>query len=118
MLKMWSMERKTDIRVELGRRIRQLRKILGLTQSMIAERASLNQNYYGEIERGLRNITLLNIQRIADVLDVSLEELFRFQTEKPLPDEAVELIAQINRLLQKGNKKKIRQVLVILREFL
>lgn len=44
----------------------------------LANRAGLDRTYVGGIERGERNVALKNIKKIADTLDVSMEELFRF----------------------------------------
>ena len=116
MLNMESMKNTPDIRRELGVRMRQLRKERGLTQSDLEDRSGLNEKYYSEIERGLRNVTLSNLQKIATGLEITLAELFRFPSDLPLSEDAEELIALVTRLLQKGNRRKIRQVLIILKE--
>jgi transcriptional regulator with XRE-family HTH domain len=65
-----------DLRVLFGRRIRELRQERGLSQEQLAERARLHRNYIGGIERGERNVALLNIGRLAVALDVGLPDLF------------------------------------------
>jgi transcriptional regulator with XRE-family HTH domain len=65
-----------DVRVEFGRRLRELRDQRGLSQEELAHRAGIHWTYYGGIERGERNPALANINRIAEALDVSLSELF------------------------------------------
>ena len=112
------MEKDQQIRSNLGERIRQLREQQNLTQTQFSERISMNSKYFSEIELGKRNIGLRNLQRIADGLDVTLGEIFRFPVDKSLSEEAEELVALVTRLLQKGSKRKIRQVLAILRELL
>jgi len=52
-----------------------LRKARGLSQEELAELAELHRNYIGGIERGERNVALLNIVRLAKALGVSLSEL-------------------------------------------
>jgi transcriptional regulator with XRE-family HTH domain len=59
-----------------GRRMRQLRKERGLSQEELAHRAGLHYTYIGGIERGERNPALVNINRIAAALGVSLAEFF------------------------------------------
>ena len=59
-----------------GERVRQLRKRSGLTQEELAELAGLHQTYIGVVERGEKNISLMNIERIAKSLGVSLSEFF------------------------------------------
>jgi len=61
-----------------GRRVRELRLARGLSQEELAFRAGVHRTYLGSIERGERNPALKNIAAIADALDVSLAELFRF----------------------------------------
>jgi transcriptional regulator with XRE-family HTH domain len=65
-----------DLRAVFGRRVRELRLGLGLSQEELAERADLHRNYIGGIERGERNVGILNIGKLADALGVSLAEMF------------------------------------------
>jgi transcriptional regulator with XRE-family HTH domain len=57
-------------RREFGDRLRELRLEGGLTQERLAELAGLHRNYVGEVERGLRNISLDNIHALARALKV------------------------------------------------
>jgi transcriptional regulator with XRE-family HTH domain len=59
-----------------GRRVRELRMGLGLSQEELAERAGLHRNYIGGVERGERNIGLLNVDRLAAALNSRLSDLF------------------------------------------
>jgi len=65
-----------DLRLAFGRRVLGLRKGLGLSQEELAERADLHRNYVGGIERGERNVGIVNVGKLADALDVSIAELF------------------------------------------
>jgi transcriptional regulator with XRE-family HTH domain len=56
--------------------VRELRRERRLSQEQLAERAGLHRNYIGGIERGERNVALLNIGRFASSLGVSLPGLF------------------------------------------
>lgn len=58
-----------------GRNIRNTRKSLGLTQQLLASEAGLNRTYLSEVERGVRNPTLLTVLRIATALGVSIAAL-------------------------------------------
>jgi len=62
----------------LGERIRLVRKEKGLSQEQLADSADLHVNYVGAVERGEKNVTFESIEKIADALGVSLEEIFRF----------------------------------------
>jgi transcriptional regulator with XRE-family HTH domain len=61
---------------QFGRRVRALRDERGWSQEELAERAGIHRTYVGGIERGLRNIALVNISRIAKAFGLSLSELF------------------------------------------
>src|ERR1700681_4090278 len=60
---------------DLGDRIRQRRKELGWTQAELGERCELHRTFIGSVERGERNIALLNLRKIAQVLRVPLTAL-------------------------------------------
>lgn len=64
---------------ELGRRIRERRESLGLTQEELGRKCSLHRTFIGSVERGERNVSILNLRVIARALRISLAELF----EKP-----------------------------------
>jgi transcriptional regulator with XRE-family HTH domain len=61
---------------QVGRRIRVLRESKGVSQETLAERARLHRTYIGGVERGLRNPSLLSLQKIAKGLGVSVAEFF------------------------------------------
>lgn len=55
---------------EFGKRVRSRREELGISQEDLARRSGLHRTYIGSVERGRRNISLVNIVRIADALGV------------------------------------------------
>lgn len=59
---------------ELGRRIRNLRKTMSLTQEQLADEAGLDRSYIGGIERGERNITFSVLCQIAKALHVDISD--------------------------------------------
>ena len=65
----------SDPKVALGKSIRLRRLTLGLSQEKLAEAAGLHWTYISSIERGKRNVSLVNIVRIAKALGVSPSEL-------------------------------------------
>jgi transcriptional regulator with XRE-family HTH domain len=69
--------RKTDIRQRFGDAVRFRREHLSLTQEDLAEKAGIHRTYLSDIERGTRNPSLVNIDRLATSLDLSLPELFK-----------------------------------------
>ncbi|HEV2200634.1 MAG TPA: helix-turn-helix transcriptional regulator [Bryobacteraceae bacterium] len=68
--------RHTQIQKHFGERVRELRKQRGLSQEALAFRCDLDRTYIGGVERGERNISLINIYRIAEALGVGTKELF------------------------------------------
>ena len=66
-----------DIRIRFGRAIRRLREEQDINQEEAAERCGLHRTYYSGIERGVRNVSLLNIEKVAKGLRTSLPDLFR-----------------------------------------
>lgn len=68
---------KASIEKFFGSRVRELRKSRGLSQEAFADIAGLDRSYIGGVERGDRNISLINIKRISVALGISMEELFR-----------------------------------------
>ncbi len=65
-----------DIRVRFGQRLRMLRKQQGWTQVVLAERLGLDRSYLADVERGNRNISILNLDLIAKGFNISLARLF------------------------------------------
>ncbi len=65
-----------NIREAFGRRIRAIRKEKGFSQERFALIIEMDRTYYASVEAGKRNISLENIKKIADGLDVTLSELF------------------------------------------
>ena len=68
-----------DIRKKFGDRIRELRMVQGLSQEALAQKSGLHRTYVGGIERGERNVSLENIQKIAQALSVTVAQLFETQ---------------------------------------
>lgn len=61
----------------LGARIRELRRRQGLSQEALADLARLDRSYMSGIERGVRNISVLKLEKIAKALDVPVSEFFQ-----------------------------------------
>jgi transcriptional regulator with XRE-family HTH domain len=66
-----------DIRIRFGKALRRRRWNLGVSQEEFAERCGLDRTYIGGIERGERNVSLANIEKLAKALKVPISEIFR-----------------------------------------
>lgn len=62
---------------KFGERIKQLRINLGISQEKFALSIDMDRTYYASVESGKRNISLKNIDKIANGLGINLEELFK-----------------------------------------
>lgn len=71
------MDSKQNILIKFGERVREIRKEKGLSQEELAHKADLHRTYIGMIERAEKNITLLNIEKIAIALEVNISKLFK-----------------------------------------
>ena len=90
----------SSIRVLFGRRLRAIRKLRGLTQEKLGERANVSAKSVSEIERGAGNPTLDLIGRMARSLDVEPWALLRFEEveAKGPPDAAVRRFSAAERV--------------------
>jgi len=68
-------KRDAEIQTQFGGRLRELRKQKGLSQEALALACGLDRSYIGGVERGERNISLINIHKIALALGVQASEL-------------------------------------------
>lgn len=65
-----------DIIKVFGRNVKKYRSKLGISQEKLAEKSGLHRTYISDIERFQRSISLENIQRIADALEIETYKLF------------------------------------------
>ncbi len=67
-----------DIKSLVGKRVKELRNRLGISQEELAYIAGLDRTYITSVECGKRNISIVNIEKIAKALNVTLAEFFTF----------------------------------------
>lgn len=70
------MRKKTEVLIQFGEKVRKLRKEKLISQEQLAFDANLHRTYIGMIERAEKNITLVNIEKIARALKVNIKDLF------------------------------------------
>ncbi len=64
-----------DVQIKFGKRLREIRLKKGVSQEALAAEAGLHRTYVSSVERGERNITLINIYRLAEALSVKPSDL-------------------------------------------
>ncbi len=67
---------KSDIQIIFGKCIRIFRQETGLSQEKFALKIGMDRTYYASVESGKRNISIINIKKIADGFGISLSDLF------------------------------------------
>lgn len=80
-----------NIRTKLGRRVRDLRTRQRWSQDKLGEQANLHPTYIGGIERGERNVSLLNLAKLSEAFHMTLAELLHF-SEKDHNDKAIQVL--------------------------
>lgn len=68
---------KSGILLKYGQVVRKIRLEKGISQETLADLSGLHRTYMSDVELGKRNVSLENIDRIANALEVSISEIFR-----------------------------------------
>lgn len=69
------MKNNSTILIKFGERVREIRTQKGLSQEQLAHIANVHRTYIGMIERAEKNITLINIEKIANALEIDIKDL-------------------------------------------
>jgi len=108
----------TSVLKKIGQRIRDIRKQKGLSQEQLGEKAGFHFSYIGGVERAEKNITLINLLKIADALDVQIIDLFAYtKHQKSVLNEKDVLLNQLIDTLVSLKRSDLRKVQVLLDEF-
>ena len=65
-----------DIKVKIGQRIKNLRELINMSQKDLSYAADLDRSYIASVENGQRNVSIVNIEKIAVALNVTVKEFF------------------------------------------
>ena len=68
--------KQTNIKTQFGLTVKKIRTERNISQEKLAEMTGLHRTYISEVERGNRNLSLINIDKISTALDLSISELF------------------------------------------
>lgn len=99
-----------DNKVLLGKRIRELRKRNNLKQEKLAELVGLEPTSISNIENGYNYPSFQNLEKIANALNVTFVDIFKFEQHK----ETENLIVEINQIL-KNNPEKTKDFYKIIK---
>lgn len=75
----------TSLQIQVGLRVKELRASTGLSQERFANKIGMDRTYLASIEVGRRNVTLMNLAKIANGFDLTLAEFFAGVQEAPPP---------------------------------
>lgn len=67
-----------DIKILIGKRVKELRSKLGKSQEELADLAGLDRTYITSVECGRRNISIVNIEKLSNALGITLRDFFDF----------------------------------------
>jgi len=65
-----------NLQIQFGERVRQLRKKQGLSQEALAFKAEIDRTYMTSVENGKRNVSVQNIEKIINALEISIQDFF------------------------------------------
>src|SRR5712675_3093345 len=115
-----------DFLLFLGKRVRQLRSLRGMTRKMVAREADVSERHLAQLEAGEGNVSIVLLRRIAAALSVSLLELFAPEVEEPtekqmiqrflerLPNHRLEdVVFRLMRDFNPGEKQRRRRIALI-----
>ena len=67
-----------DVKLKIGQRIKELREQVNMSQKDLSYAADLDRSYIASVENGQRNVSIVNIEKIAIALGVSLKKFFNY----------------------------------------
>lgn len=65
-----------NLQIQFGKRVRQLRLEQGLSQEALAFKAEIDRTYMTSVENGKRNVSVQNIEKIINALEITIQEFF------------------------------------------
>lgn len=65
-----------DIRYKIGQRIKEIRRERGLSQELLATISNIDRTYINGVENGKRNISIINLDKIINALNISYQAFF------------------------------------------
>ncbi|MGN0150533.1 MAG: helix-turn-helix domain-containing protein [Clostridia bacterium] len=104
-----------NIGVELGKEIRKRRNNLGRSQEELAFKSGISAAHLGQIERALKNPTIETVSNIASALNISLSDLFSFESKLPASSDEQATDNKISAYLSSMSEEDKKDVLKIIK---
>ncbi len=110
---------KLESNKQFGKRLREIRKMKGLTLEDLSDKSDLHWKFIGQVERGDSDIKLNNIAKIATGLEMEIDELlfFCFPQDK-LQKDAREVLAIMMPILKSNKRSKWKKLKIFIKEIL
>lgn len=103
----------------VGKRIRQIRKLKGYTQEELGEKCGFHFSYIGGVERAEKNISLINVQKLANALEVPVQEFFSYERSSSRNNsERENVMTEVNELLIEMKTSDLKKVRLFLTEIM
>lgn len=99
-----------DIYREIGKRLQEIRQKSGLTQEKLSELSGISSNFISQIERGRNKCSVETIYKLAEALNLPMNELFNFKILNPVKDPYVKRIELMLRNLSKNDKNLVMDI--------
>jgi len=104
-----------NLYIQIGRKIRETRKELELTQENIAERTGLDWSFIGQIERGTNTPSIRTLGKIAEALNLEITDLFPARAKVKKSKNTI-LLKEIEKILDKQSPSEKKFLIKILRD--
>ncbi len=102
---------------QLGARIRQYRKKMGLTQEALAFKSGMNVSFLGDIERGIKKPSIESMEKLLKALNVTFQDFFDFETTiKPFKDCTA--LEKLNLELQGRSENEVGMIYNVIQQIL
>ncbi|KLU52977.1 MULTISPECIES: helix-turn-helix domain-containing protein [Paenibacillus] len=102
----------------VGARIKVLRKEKGLSQEALGEKGGFHFTYIGQVERGEKNVSLVNLAKIAEALEVNISQLFTYVNKAPEFINKEVIIHEVLCMLRESEENEISMYKNILQEII
>lgn len=100
----------------IGARLLQLRNERSISQEKLANLANVTTTYYGQVERNIKNITVIKLEKICEVFDISLGEFFSDAEPVTISSDVDATTKSMQLLMSKLSEDEKNSMLQILRD--